>query len=508
MILENFPTRGEFAEMAKKSTVIPVGIKILADTETPVSVLARFANTGDNVFLFESADGGERWGRYSFMGSSARAIVTVYAADVVIRQGFRQRRIQHNGDPMGVLRSLLEPYKLAQLPELPRFGGGLVGYVAYEMAHYFENRVPNKLPPEEPLAEFMITDNLLVFDNVAHTLAVVALAYTEDGDADAVYSAARARVDSMVADLGTNIADSLRTNKTPIAQPLPLESAKEFMEDVRKVKEHIVAGDIIQCVISRTFEGRAPDDLVSLYRAQRYINPSPYLFFFKCQGCTLIGSSPETLIRLDGRTACLRPIAGTRPRGENEQRDRKLADSLLQDEKERAEHLMLVDLARNELGRVSLPGTVQVTDLMIIERYSHVMHLVSNVLSELEPDRDAFDLFQAGFPAGTLSGAPKIRAMEIIAEIEKTPRGPYGGACGYFSFDGNMDFAICIRTAVIQHKRMTIRAGAGIVADSDPATEEQETVNKAKAMARSLDLLRRVQLHSNNSTKPEAEVSK
>ena len=245
--------------------------------------------------------------------------------------------------------------------------------------------------------------------------------------------------------------------------------------------------------MSRTFECAAPDDLVSLYRAQRYINPSPYLFFFKSQGCTLIGSSPETLIRLDNRSACLRPIAGTRPRGATEQIDRKLADSLLQDEKERAEHLMLVDLGRNELGRVSLPGTVQVTDLMIIERYSHVMHLVSNVVSELEDDCDAFDLFKAAFPAGTLSGAPKIRAMEIIAEVEKSPRGPYGGACGYFSFDGNMDFAICIRTAVVQRRRMTIRAGAGIVADSDPATEELETVNKAKAMERSLELLIKAQ---------------
>ena len=265
------------------------------------------------------------------------------------------------------------------------------------------------------------------------------------------------------------------------------------MDMVAKVKEHILDGDVIQCVVSQSFVGPAPDDLVSLYRAQRFVNPSPYLFFFKCHGCTLIGSSPETLVRLDNRTATLRPIAGTRPRGKSEQEDRKLADSLLQDEKERAEHLMLVDLARNELGRVSLPGTVQVTDLMFVERYSHVMHLVSNAVGELEPGRDAFDLFQASFPAGTLSGAPKIRAMEIIADLESEPRGAYGGACGYFSFDGNMDFAICIRTAIIEHQRLTIRAGAGIVADSDPASEHLETVNKAKGMARALELLKQVQ---------------
>jgi len=262
---------------------------------------------------------------------------------------------------------------------------------------------------------------------------------------------------------------------------------------VATVKDHITEGDIIQCVISQSFVGPAPDDLVSLYRAQRHVNPSPYLFFLKAQHCTLIGSSPETMIRLDHRTATLRPIAGTRPRGASEQEDRKLADSLLQDEKERAEHLMLVDLGRNELGRVALPGTVQVTDLMIVERYSHVMHLVSNITADLEPGHDAFDLFASSFPAGTLSGAPKIRAMEIIAGLEKEPRGPYGGAVGYVSFDGNMDFCICIRTAVAEHGRLTIRAGAGIVADSDPDAELLETQNKAAAMARALQLLQTAQ---------------
>ena len=275
--------------------------------------------------------------------------------------------------------------------------------------------------------------------------------------------------------------------------PLPTHDPTYFKGIVEEVKKHIYDGDLIQCVPSQSFVAPAPDDLVSLYRAQRYVNPSPYLFFLKANSCTLIGSSPETMIRLDNRTATLRPIAGTKPRGKTEQEDRKLADLMLNDEKERAEHLMLVDLGRNELGRVSLPGTVQVTDLMVVERYSHVMHLVSNITSNLEPCYDAFDLFASSFPAGTLTGAPKIRAMEIIAELEDGPRGPYGGAVGYFSFDGNMDFAICIRTAIAEHGRMTIRAGAGVVADSDPDYEYRETVNKAGAMARSVELLRTAQ---------------
>lgn len=502
MLLETFPTKENFDELLKTHTVVPVGLKILADTETPVSVLARFANTNDNVFLFESADGGERWGRYSFMGTSARAVVTVFQNDVVVRQGIRERRIPHNGDPMSVLRDIMKPYELAELPGLQRFCGGLVGYLAYEMVHFFEPRVPNKLPAEHPMAEMMIPDNLMVFDNVTHTLTVMALAYQEDGTADELFAAAHDRVDALLAEINTNLSESIRENKRPVKLPHPVNPPEQYMDMVTEVKKHITEGDIIQCVVSQTFEGEAPDDLVSLYRAQRYINPSPYLFFFKCHGCTLIGSSPETLIRLDNRTACLRPIAGTRPRGKTEQEDRKLADSLLQDEKERAEHLMLVDLGRNELGRVSLPGTVQVTDLMIVERYSHVMHLVSNLVSEIEPAYDAFDLFKSSFPAGTLSGAPKIRAMEIIAELEKEPRGPYGGACGYFSFTGNMDFAICIRTAIVEHKRLTIRAGAGIVADSDPATEQQETLSKARAMAKSLELLRQVQHNTAKKINP------
>ena len=493
MLLNTFPAQDAFREQLASATVVPVGATILADTETPVSVLERLAHDHPDIFLLESAEGGEQWGRYSFMGVAARATVAIYRDDVVVRQGIMERRLPHNGEPLNVLRDLMRPYKLAPQPGLPRFCGGLVGYFTYEMIHFFEPRVPNRLPPEQPLAEFVIPETLLIFDNIAHTLTVVALAFREDGTEPDLLAAAEARVRELLARLHAPIPAQAPRARRRIERPQFVHEPGYYKGMVARIKEYIREGDIIQCVVSQSFVGPAPDDLVRLYRAQRYVNPSPYLFFMKARNCTLIGSSPETMIRLDNRTACLRPIAGTRPRGATEQEDRANADALLQDEKERAEHLMLVDLGRNELGHVALPGTVQVTDLMMVERYSHVMHLVSNITADLEPHCDAFDLFKSAFPAGTLSGAPKIRAMEIIAELEETPRGPYGGAVGYFSFDGNMDFCICIRTAVAEHGRLTIRAGGGIVADSEPEYEYRETGNKAAALSRSIELLQRVQ---------------
>ena len=500
MLLDTFPDRANFDALLDASSVVPVGARILADTETPVSVLARFAPRHPRLFLLESAEGGERWGRYSFMGVTARATVAVYPRDVVVRQGIDEKRIPHNGNPLSVLRDLMKPYSLAHLPGLPRLCGGLVGYFSYEMIHFFESRVPNTLPPERPLAEFVIPDTLLIFDNTHHTLTALALAFKDDNpaDPDALYDAATARVRDLLRTLAQPPplpapAPANASTKTPVSLPQPARPPEHYLDMVAKTKAYITNGEIVQAVVSQSFVAPAPADLVSLYRAQRHVNPSPYLYFLKAGHCTLIGSSPETMIRLDRRTATLRPIAGTRPRGATEQEDRKLADSLLQDEKERAEHLMLVDLGRNELGRVAIPGTVQVTDLMVVERYSHVMHLVSNIAADLEPQHDAFDTLAAAFPAGTLSGAPKIRAMEIIAGLEADPRGPYGGAVGYVSFDGNMDFCICIRTAVVEHSRLTIRTGAGIVADSDPQTELLETQNKAAAMTRALQLLQSAQ---------------
>jgi anthranilate synthase component 1 len=493
MLLESFPNLESFREFAKQANVIPVAAKVLADTETPVSVLARFQNSSESMFLFESVEGGERWGRYSFMGTQAKVRVTVFREEVVVRQGIQERRIPHHGKPMDVLRTIMAPYKLASIPGLPKFCGGLVGYFAYEMVHFFEPRVKNKLPGEKPLADLMIPEALLVFDNVQNTLTVMALAFLNPGDnPDHAYEAARAKRDFLLKILETPAPPLVTPPSKRDLEPKPIITEQAFRDKVLKVKEHIACGNIIQCVISQSFVCEVPEDRLGLYRTQRHLNPSPYMYLLRMGGIELIGSSPETMIRLEHKKATLRPIAGTRPRGKTPQEDLALADELLKDEKERAEHLMLVDLGRNELGRVALPGTVQVTDLMIIERYSHVMHLVSNIVADLEDGHDAFDLLPSAFPAGTLSGAPKVRAMEIIAELEETPRGAYGGAVGYISFDGSMDFAICIRTAILEDGRLTLRAGAGIVADSDPETERAETVSKAKSVARALQILKSV----------------
>ena len=405
MLLNTFPAPDAFRAAAQSANVIPVGARILADCDTPVSVLARFLDRADAFFLFESVEGGERWGRFSIIGLSAKLRVTVYRDDVVVRDGIREERTPHHGDPLAVLRALMARYTLADFPRLPRFRGGLVGTLAYEAVHFFEPRVPNRLPAEKPLADFMVPDGLLVFDNIQHTLTAMVLAFlAPNQEPAAAYAAARTRVDALVAALEAPAPATPAPPARRIAKPGATLAPEAFRAMVDQVKTHIVQGDVIQAVVSQEFVGEPPADLLGLYRAQRFINPSPYMYFLRLGALVLAGSSPETMVRLDQRTATLRPIAGTRPRGATEQEDRDLANSLLQDEKERAEHLMLVDLGRNELGRVALPGTVQVNDLMVVERYSHVMHLVSNITAELESGQDAFDLLRAAFPAGTLSG--------------------------------------------------------------------------------------------------------
>jgi anthranilate synthase component 1 len=336
-----------------------------------------------------------------------------------------------------------------------------------------------------------VPDELLIFDNIKNTLMAVVLTFEEEETTPADrFDAAQNRLQGLLEK--TDLCLTRPQPRPRRTEPATLSQQWEdpiYRSMVERVKEHILAGDIIQAVISQPFTCSPPPDLWSLYRAQRFINPSPYLYFFHLDETALVGSSPETMVRLENRVATLRPIAGTRPRGKTEQEDRALASELLEDEKERAEHLMLVDLGRNDLGRVAETGSVQVTDLMVVERYSHVMHLVSNILCDLKPEYDAWDLLRATFPAGTLSGAPKVRAMEIIAELEKAPRGPYGGAVGYVSFSGNMDLAITIRTACVENDLLTVRAGAGIVADSDPERERMETVNKAMAIQKALQLV-------------------
>ncbi|MBU0545320.1 MAG: chorismate-binding protein [Proteobacteria bacterium] len=489
MLLNQFPDKKEFCALATKHNVIPLCVEILADTETPVSLLHKFYDSKGPVFLFESVEGGERWGRYSFLGTSARSHILVFQKHVEVQENGSVKKILHGGKPLNVLKDLMKNYRPASLPGLPRFWGGLVGYLTYEMVSFFEP-VPCVISDDKPLAHFIIPDEIIIFDNIRNALLGINISFTDDEkDPDKSYETSKARIDAMLEKMKKqtffNDTGPVEGNFSLYAKQKP----EIFLDHVRRTKEYIKAGDIIQAVISQPFICDDAPDLWSLYRAQRYINPSPYLFFMHMNEVALVGSSPETMVRLENRMATLRPIAGTRRRGNSEQEDRALADELLSDEKERAEHLMLVDLGRNDLGRVAETGTVQVTDLMVVERYSHVMHLVSSITCDLEADFDAWDLLAATFPAGTLSGAPKVRAMEIISELEKEPRGPYGGAVGYISFHGNMDMAITIRTACVESGKLTVRAGAGIVADSIPGHELTETVNKAMAIQKALQLM-------------------
>ncbi|MDD4071845.1 MAG: anthranilate synthase component I family protein [Desulfobacterales bacterium] len=489
MFLKQFPDPLQFKQLSRQYNVVPVYAEILADMETPVSVFKKLYRDQGPAFLFESAEGGEKWGRFSFISASSFCDIRIFKEFVEIRKNGTTRQIPHQGNPLSVLKDIMGRYKRPAMPDLPRFWGGLAGYITYEMVSFFE-AIPNTVPEDTPLAHFIIPDVLLVFDNIRHTLLVIAIAFLEDHPvAGRAYQEATGRIRNLIGIIKQPLPDqSVAEGPKHFQLKADLEP-EQFRKQVTTVKDHIRAGDVIQTVISQSFSCNELPDLFELYRAQRYINPSPYLYLMHLGDIALAGSSPETMVRLENSVATLRPIAGTRPRGKTEKEDRRLADELLRDEKERAEHLMLVDLGRNDLGRIAETGTVQVSDLMVVERYSHVMHLVSNINCHLKPEYDAWDLLRAVFPAGTLSGAPKVRAMEMIAELEQDVRGPYGGAVGYISFDGNMDMAITIRTACIRNNRLTVRAGAGIVADSDPETERIETVNKARAIEKALELM-------------------
>jgi len=487
MELNRFPDKQTFSALAKDCNVIPVCAEILADTETPVSLLKKYYRSRPALFLFESVEGGEHWGRYSFLGVSSHMRVRVFA-DRVESEDRRGAKTVAHGEPMAILRSLMHAYRPAHMPQLPRFWGGLVGFFSYETVSFFE-KIPNRLAPDRPLAQFMVPDELIIFDNIRHTLFAVVIAFAVDGPSAAhLYQAAGKRLEALLEGIRQPLPSTPAAPAAAACRLHPLVAEADFCDKVSRIKKHILAGDVIQTVISQPFVCENPPDPWLLYRVQRYVNPSPYLFYLHLDGTILIGSSPETMVRLENGVCTLRPIAGTRPRGASEPADRRLADELLKDEKERAEHLMLVDLGRNDLGRVARTGSVQVTELMVVERYSHVMHLVSNIRCDLRTGLDAWDLLRATFPAGTLSGAPKVRAMQIIHELEPTARGPYGGAVGYISFSGNMDLAITIRTASIENGRLILQAGAGIVADSDPESERLETVNKAMAIEKALRL--------------------
>ena len=484
------PSFEEFKAKAKQGNLIPVYREILADMETPVSAFRKI-DDGRNSFLLESMEGGEKWARYSFLGSRPSIIVRSYGKSVEINRNGKIEKRSFSRDPLEVIKKILAAYKPVPDPSLPRFFGGAVGFMGYDVVRFFEELPQReKAGLETPDVHFMITDTLVIFDNITHMIKVVSNAHVKGKSAEAAYREATKKIDSLVKKLrsGDRVpgARGKRPTKTQEHTLTSNFTQPQYEQAVLKAKEYIKAGDIFQVVPSQRFQTEISVEPYEIYRALRLINPSPYMYFLRCGDTTVVGASPEVMVRLEGDRIDLRPIAGTRRRGASEDEDRALAEELLADPKERAEHIMLVDLGRNDVGRVSDAGSVNVSELMIIERYSHVMHIVSNVRGRLGGGRDAYDVVRACFPAGTVSGAPKIRAMEIIDELEPTRRGPYAGAVGYFGFSGNMDTCITIRTLVIKKGVAYIQAGGGVVADSDPAAEYQETVNKAKAMMRAV----------------------
>ncbi len=477
----------EFDRRAREGNLVPVSCEVVADLETPISAYLRLRGL-PRPFLLESAEGSEKIARYSFLGAEPRLTLRGSPAGVEVTEGGMTRRFAE--DPLTVAREVLRRFRPVVDPALPRFYGGLVGYFGYDLVRSIEH-LPHK-PPDDiglPVCSLALADTVMIFDHVRHRIRIVSNACIEDG-VERAYQAARRKIEEWLERLRMPLPDPLPAPAAPLRVHLRSNMTREqYLAAVERCKEYIYAGDAFQIVLAQRFsmEIGALDPL-AIYRALRMVNPSPFMFFLEDDDVTLVGASPELLVRLEGDLVEMRPIAGTRPRGLTEDEDRRLAEELLADEKERAEHVMLVDLTRNDVGRVSRYGTVRVPDLMTIERYSHVMHIVSAVQGRLAPGRDAFDVLRAVFPHGTVSGAPKVRAMEILDELEPTARGPYAGAVGYVGFGGALDTCIAIRTLVIKDGVAHVQAGGGIVADSVPANEYDETINKAKALIRALEL--------------------
>jgi anthranilate synthase component 1 len=502
------PTPDEFLKLTAQGNVIPVTRRLLADIETPLSAYRKIRGAGES-FLFESVEGGEHLGRYSFVGCNPRAVIKQTGNRVeVIENGKvvesfnvgrdalpRVQASQQAGptvrDGLAVVERVMKKYRAVLLPGLPRFTGGAIGFIGYEFIHDVEPVVPR--PPKDdlqtPTMVFLIADQLLIFDRVAQTITVLVNAFLDGAvDPAEVYEDAVGEIERLVA-LLEQPSEHHPVSLPGEVPPGPFESnvtREKFFANVLKAKEYITAGDIIQVVGSQRFSTPVKASPIDVYRAVRSVNPSPYMFLLELDGFSLVGASPEIHVRCEDGRVEIRPIAGTRPRGKTEDEDQALEKELLADPKERAEHVMLVDLARNDIGRVCDFGSVQVKDLMIIERYSHVMHIVSEVEGKLSADKTLYDLMRATFPAGTVSGAPKIRAMQIISELEQTARGPYAGCIGYFSFNGNLDTCITIRTALLKDGKAYVQAGGGWVSDSTPEGEFQETVNKSKAMLKAV----------------------
>jgi len=471
-----YPTLEEIKKYKGDGNLVPICREIVADLETPVSAFLK-VNRGGYSFLLESVEGGQRLARYSFIGTEPYAVLTTKGED--------------KADPLPPIAKELNKYKIVPVGDLPRFCGGAVGYLAYETINRFEELPsPDHDPLGLPESLFMFVDTMLVFDHVTHKIKVLSHVHL-DGDIEKAYQKAVDKIDNLVA----RLSQPLQPNQHNAVVSHPISSYKlssnfskeEFETSVLKIKQYITDGEAIQVVLSQRLSQRTDIAPFEIYRALRTINPSPYMFFLDFTDFHIIGASPEILVRVEDGLVMTRPLAGTRPRGKNQIEDTMLEQELRSDEKERAEHIMLVDLGRNDIGRVSEPGTVEVSDLMDVERYSHVMHLVTHVQGRLRHDMTAFDALQACFPAGTVAGAPKIRAMEIIAELEPEKRGPYAGAVGYFSFSGNMDMAIAIRTMVMKKGIAYVQAGGGIVYDSIPEREYEESMNKARALLKSID---------------------
>ena len=488
------PTIEKFRTASRKANLIPVYRKLPMGKETPISAFQKLASC-EHVYILESAEKGGKFGRYSFIGAEPSIILRCKGKKAEILSPGRHEVITlQNRDPLHLLKDCMAKYRVARDENLPPFYGGAVGYLSYDMVRFFE-QVPDKNTDDLDLPDlyFILSETVLIFDHIDSSLKIVSNAYIE-GNPDKTYRQAIEKIERMAEILEKGVDQTPTINVAPTREREIETSPKmqsnfssdDFCQAVRKAKDYIRKGDIFQVVLSQRLNTTLRNSPFAIYQALRRINPSPYMFYLKFGDIHLLGSSPEILVKAIGDDVTIRPIAGTRRRGRDSDEDKKLEESLLSDEKERAEHLMLVDLGRNDLGRVAKIGTVKVTEFMAVEHYSHVMHIVSNVSGKLQSNRDSFDVLRASFPAGTVSGAPKIRAMEIIDELEPARRGPYAGAVGYFSFSGDMDTCITIRTILIKGNEVYVQAGAGIVADSVPESEYEETMNKAQALLKAL----------------------
>lgn len=491
--MPHLPDLETFTRLAPGVQLVPVYRRILGDSLTPVSAFHRL-DDGESACLFESVIGGEKVGRYSFLAVQPFMVLEARRNQVTIRSGNGDEQFEAD-NPLEELRTRIGQLKTASLDELPPFTGGAIGFAGYDVVRYAED-LPNAPEDDRQLPDmsFSFYDQLVVFDNVNKTVTAIAMARPEshEGDIEAAYRDACQRVDRLVQQLSAP-SEPLQTVDidTEGGASLPTTSNFEqadFEEAVRRCVEYIEAGDIFQVVISQRLKLKIQSDPLEIYRSLRVVNPSPFMFFLRTPAATLVGSSPEIMCRVVDGKITLRPLAGTRPRGGTDAEDRQLAEELLADPKERAEHVMLVDLGRNDVGRVARYGSVQLSDVMVIERYSHVMHITSNVTGELDEGKNAFDALAASLPAGTVSGAPKVRAMQIIDELEPHRRGPYAGAVGYIDYAGNMDTCIALRTLVIQGQDVYVQAGAGIVAESVPEKEYEETLNKARGLLRAIEI--------------------